>query len=109
MILDYSLIGKRIAARRKNLKMTQAQVSELADISTTYMSGIERAASIPSTEVVMRLAIALDTTPDEFLVGSAVYPEESWKSVADQLRPLNRKQLQLVSSFICWVRDQDLS
>ena len=108
LILDYSAIGKRISLRRKKLKMTQAQVSELADISVTYMSGIERAVSIPSTEVIMRLAIALDTTPDEFLVGTAVCQDNAWKNVADQLRSLSRKQLHLVSSFIDWIRNEEL-
>lgn len=108
MILDYTAIGKRIAARRRALKMTQAQVSELADISTTYMSGIERATSIPSTEVIMRLAIALDTTPDEFLVGTAIHPDAPWRTVADQLRSLNEEQLKLAGSFIAWLREQSL-
>ena len=37
MNLDYKKIGKRIAARRHALGLKQWQVSELADISTTYM------------------------------------------------------------------------
>ena len=63
MELDYSEIGKRIASRRKMLGLSQEQLGEMADISRTYMSSIERAQSIPSTEVIMRLAFALDTTP----------------------------------------------
>ncbi len=58
MALDYTQIGKRIAKRRKELKLTQAKVAELADIGEKYLSSIERAYSIPSTEVVMRIAIA---------------------------------------------------
>lgn len=108
MALDYTSIGKRIARRRRELNLTQQEVSELAEISVPYMSNIERAVSIPSTEVVMRLALALDTTPDEFLVGTAVHGDEAWRTVADQLRPLSRKQLRLVSSFIGWVKDQTL-
>ena len=109
MVLDYTKIGKRVAARRKALGLTQAEVSERVDISTTYMSSIERAISIPSTEVVMRLAIALDTTPDEFLVGTAVHGDNMWRTVADQLRSLNKPQLRLVSKFIEWVREQNLT
>ena len=82
MSLDYSQIGKRIAKRRKKLGLTQAKVAERADIGVKYMSGIERAYSIPSTEVVMRLAIALETTPDEFLVGTARHEDEGWKNAA---------------------------
>lgn len=108
MQLDYSEIGKRIALRRKMLGLTQAEVSELANISTTYMSSIERAKSIPSTEVVMRLAIALDTTPDEFLVGTARHEDDEWKNVAELLRPLDKRQLRLAKSFLVWLSDTDL-
>ena len=108
MKLDYTEIGKRIAARRRQLGLKQAEVSELADISNTYMSNIERAVSIPSTEVIMKLAAALDTTPDEFLVGSSKYPGEEWKAVADKLRPLDSKQLDLASCFIDWLKERDL-
>ena len=62
MKLDYTEIGKRIAARRRQLGLKQAEVSELADISNTYMSSIERAVSIPSTEVGWRIRVTVPTT-----------------------------------------------
>lgn len=71
MNLDYKEIGRRIARRRKQLGLKQAAVEEMAEIGYKYLSSIERGLSIPSTEVVMRLAAALETTPDEFLVGTA--------------------------------------
>ena len=108
MKLDYTQIGKRIAARRKNLGLKQRQVSEIADISTAYMSNIERGVSIPSTEVVMRLAAALETTPDEFLVGAARHEGEEWRSVAELLRPLDEKQLRLARSLLLWLSEQKL-
>lgn len=83
MDLDYKQIGQRIARCRKKAGLTQAALSEMVDISPTYMSSIERAVSIPSTEVIMRLAIALDTTPDEFLVGTARHEDAAcgtWRS-----------------------------
>ena len=49
MELDYTEIGKRIAKRRKELGLRQAQLSEMVDISDPYLSNIERAVSIPST------------------------------------------------------------
>ena len=67
MELDYKAIGTRIAQRRKQLGLKQSEVEEAADIGFKYLSNIERGISIPSTEVIMRLALALDTTPDEFL------------------------------------------
>ena len=74
------------------------------------MSNIERAISIPSTEVVVRLAIALDTTPDEFLVGAVRYQEEteSWRGVADLMRDMDEKQLTMAKSFLLWLSEQRL-
>lgn len=108
MTLDYSLIGKRIARRRKQLGLKQSEVEERAGIGDKYLSNIERAISIPSTEVIMRLAIALETTPDEFLVGAVRHPEEGRQDVAELLRPMNEKQLALARSLLTWLGEQDL-
>ena len=95
MELAYSEIGKRIARRRKELGLKQAEVCERAGINGKYLSCIERATSIPSLEVVMRLALALDTTPDEFLTGTVRYDSDQWRDVAEMLRTMSPKQLEL--------------
>lgn len=108
MELDYSQIGKRISKRRKRMNLTQAKVAERAEIGEKYMSNIERAVSIPSTEVVMRIAIALETTPDEFLVGTARHEDGGWRNVAELLRNMDEKQLNLAQSFLTWLSEQEL-
>lgn len=109
MELDYKEIGSRIAARRKKLGLKQSEVEERAKIGYKYLSNIERGISIPSLEVILRLSIALDTTPDEFLLGAAdTTKDDGWKSAADMLRKLNSKQLSLVKSFIKWVSEQNI-
>lgn len=54
----------------------------------------------------MRLAAALDTTPDEFLVGTARQEGERWKSVAEHLRTMDEKKLDIAESFLAWLRQQ---
>ena len=108
MELDYKAIGTRIAQRRKQLGLKQSEVEEAADIGFKYLSNIERGISIPSTEVIMRLALAMDTTPDEFLVGTARQGEEGWKDIAELLRPMKGKQLDLAKNFLTWLSEQDL-
>lgn len=108
MELDYSQIGKRIARRRKELGLRQVEVCERAGINDKYLSCIERATSIPSLEVVMRLALALDTTPDEFLTGSVRYESDQWRDVAELLRSMNPKQLHLAESFLTWLLKEDI-
>ena len=106
--IDYSEIGKRIARRRKELGLRQFQVCELAGINDKYLSCIERATSIPSLEVVIKLALALDTTPDEFLTGSIRYKEDEWRDIAELLRTMSPKQLDLAKSFLTWLSEQKL-
>lgn len=108
MDLDYKEIGKRIAKRRKQLKLKQSEVEERADIGYKYLSNIERGLSIPSTEVIMRLSSALDTTPDEFLVGTAHPAGEEWQAAAQRLRSLTPGQLALTEHFLDWVSEQNL-
>lgn len=108
MELDYQEIGKRIAKRRRQLGLKQAVVEEKANIGYKYLSNIERGISIPSTEVIMRLAKALDTTPDEFLVGASRVRDEEWKDIAQYLQSMNKKQLELAGSFLQWLSQQDM-
>jgi transcriptional regulator with XRE-family HTH domain len=108
MELDYSEIGRRIARRRKALGLRQVQVCERAGINDKYLSAIERAVSIPSLEVLMKLAIALETTPDEFLVGSVRRKSDDWRSAAELLRGMDSRQLALAKSLLTWLREQDV-
>lgn len=108
MDLDYHEIGKRIARRRKELGLKQSEVEEKADLSQKYLSNIERSISIPSIEVIMRLAMALDTTPDEFLVGTFQPNDAEWKNVSEQLRNMTPGQLSLARNFLTWLSQQNL-
>lgn len=108
MKIDYSEIGKRIAARRKKLGLKQAEVCEKAGINDKYLSCIERATSIPSLDVVMRLAYALDTTPDHFLIGSTSYENEEWENIAEMLRHMDPKRLDLLKNYSIWLLDQNI-
>ena len=108
MDLDYTMIGKRIAQRRKQLGLRQVEVCERAGINDKYLSCIERATSIPSLEVLMKLALALDTTPDAFLTGSVRYDSDQWRDVAEHLRGMTPGQLSLADSFLSWLTQQTL-
>lgn len=108
MELDYSEIGRRIARRRKELGLRQVQVCERAEINDKYLSCIERATSIPSLEVIIKLALALNTTPDEFLVGTIRYESDEWRDVAELMRGMTTTKLALAKSFLNWLSNQDI-
>ena len=108
MELDYTAIGRRIAKRRKELGLRQVEVCERAGINDKYLSCIERATSIPSLEVIMKLSLALNTTPDEFLIGSIRHKNDEWLDVAELMRGMSSGQLALARSFLIWLSEQKL-
>jgi hypothetical protein len=55
----------------------------------------------------MKLAKALDTTPDEFLVGTSRSGGE-WVQISEMLRCLTPKQLDFVKAIVMMVQKQDL-
>lgn len=108
MELDYGKIGQRIARRRKELGLRQTEVCERAGINDKYLSCIERATSIPSLAVIVKLSLSLDTTPDELLLGTIRHDSEAWRDVAELLRGMDEKQLNLAKNFLTWLLEQNL-
>lgn len=94
MVIDYKEIGKRMAARRKELSLKQYQVCEMIDVNYKYLSNLETGRSAPSLEMIMKLCAALKTTPDHLLlgtesVGDPVPDEQLIRRIA-MLSPKNR-------------------
>lgn len=110
MYVDYKELGRRIAARRRELGLKQAEVNEAAGLSDKYLSNIERATSVLSVDVLMRLCTALDTTPDELLLGTVA--EDSGgdlkKAIISKAEDMTNAQLQLTLNFMDWVSLQQI-
>ncbi|MGN1319213.1 MAG: helix-turn-helix domain-containing protein [Lachnospirales bacterium] len=68
MDIDYCAIGKRIRKRRKELNITQAKLAEMANLSDTNISHIERGATKLGLPTIIAIANALDTNVDSFLM-----------------------------------------
>ncbi len=105
MFVDYKELGKRLAARRKELGLKQSQVNEAAGLSDKYLSNIERATSVLSVDVLMRLCDVLDVTPDYLLLGavSETKPNNLQKSVILKSEQMSPQQLKLVLSLMDWI------
>ncbi len=101
MTIDYSAIGKRIALIRKQNGITQEQLAEKAELSNVYISHIENSRSIPSLETLMKICSALDTTPDELLLGTKQDMENYLQSdIQKKLILCTPKERRMVSRFI---------
>lgn len=70
--MNYIALGKEIRDLRRKRGLTQEQLAELADLSTPYVSHLERGSKKASMAVLVRLAESLGVTVDRLLVGNQV-------------------------------------
>lgn len=63
-------VGERIKDLRRHKKLTQTELAELVDLTYIQVGRYETQKSNPSSEVLQKLAQALDTTTDYLMNGS---------------------------------------
>ena len=63
-------VGERIRAARENRGLTQEQLAERIDVSTQYISDLERGVVGPSLSTFRSVCVELRVTSDSLLFGS---------------------------------------
>lgn len=107
--VDFEKIGKRIAARRRELGLKQWQVEQKAGIAGKYLSNIEHGRTSISIDVLMKLCNALNTTPDTFLLDTAGSDNNDYlHSINSRLRQMSSKQARLALSLMDWILSQKI-
>lgn len=101
MVVDYALLGKRLAELRKQKKLTQEKLAEKTGLANNYISNIENNRSIPSLETLVKLCDALGVTPNEILLGASVTSCQYLKDeLHEKLKQCTPKEKRLVSGMI---------
>lgn len=67
--LNYVEIGKRIKLKRNEMHLTQEKLSEIIDVSPSYISEIERGTSICSLATITNISTILQTSLDYLVFG----------------------------------------
>lgn len=93
MNISYRDIGKRIKEKRTSLKITQEKLSELIDVSPSYISEIERGTSICSLAVLVNIAKVLDLNLDTLITG--INDKNIDSSFSEILRDIPKKNQKL--------------
>ena len=83
-------MGTRMKRRRKELKMSQAELAEKVNVSNNHISSIETGKQIPSLTTFVKICEQLDTTPDFLLLGS-LHTDNLPKNIYDSLALCNKK------------------
>ena len=76
-MMDQVAIGARIRDARERVHLTQEQLAEIVDISSTHMSVIERGVKTPKLDTFVRIANALGVSADALLQDVMVPVNES--------------------------------
>lgn len=64
--MNLSFIGNRINQLRTNSGMTMAQLADIIDSSSGYISDLEKSKRIPSLDVLFKICQAFNITLSEF-------------------------------------------
>lgn len=100
--VDSKKLGLKVRQRRKELNMTQNQLSELCGVSLNMISHIEVGQSTPSLTTLLRISLALNAPLDYFLLETPyVLPQVVInRKIAGQLDLCEPDTLQAVSKMI---------
>ena len=66
--INYQYIGQRVRQERLRHRLSQEQLAELTDSSPQYISHIETARKKASLEMLVRIANAMNTSVDQFIM-----------------------------------------
>lgn len=91
-------IGKRIAERRKTLRLTQEALAEKADLTPQFISYAEAGKRAMRPENLLKLSQALDVSTDYLLTGQITGQDQSLLS--EKLSKLTARQVRIVENII---------
>lgn len=99
MDYQYREMGNRIKVRRKELKIKQAELAELLEISNNHMSSIENGRQKPSLDTFVEICKFLKVTPDYLLLGT-MHAYNVPQDISDKLRLCSQSDIELARDFI---------
>jgi transcriptional regulator with XRE-family HTH domain len=111
MLVDAQKVGRRIQEVRKSRGLTQAELSQMVDLSTKYISNIECGFKTPKLNTFVAIANALQCDANQLLsdVLDVTTAQESG-ALSKRLQNLSvEKQRQILHVLEVMVEDADMN
>lgn len=101
-------MGKRLVARRKQLRLTQEEIAERTDLTTQTISTAETGKKALRPENIIKLCAALDISTDYLLLDKIASEDHNILSQkVSQLTPLQYQKLEdIIDAYIAAVKEQ---
>lgn len=91
--VDYTLVGEKIKSRRLKIGLTQEKLTEICDISVSYIAHIERGTKSLSLETAVKISNALDISLDYLLINEINNNSRIIKALESELDKCTSKQI----------------
>ena len=91
-------MGKRIMQKRKELNLSQEELSEMADVSPQLLSTAERGAKAIRPENLLKISKALGVSTDYLLTGDIV--DKDISNIAKKISMLTPEQVRSVERIV---------
>lgn len=98
--MDYYKIGQRIRKIRKAHGLSQEELAEKIDISTTHMSHIETGNTKLSLPVFVDIAAALDVRTDDLLENNTATTSAVLEEIAAVLECCNAQEAKVIADVV---------
>lgn len=101
MDVDYKQIGKRIRKIRQLKNLSQEKLAELTDYSVTHISHIETGSTKASIEAILKVASALDCTPNDILCDSMNKAKPVFlNELSEQFEDCTEYEIRVISDLV---------
>lgn len=91
-------IGERIAARRKQLGLTQEALAEKADLTTQFVSYAESGKRAMRPENLLKISLALGVSADYLLTGDVI--DKDMLLISEKLQRLTPEQFHIIEAIV---------
>lgn len=98
--MDYYKIGQRIRKIRKAHGLSQEELAEKINISTTHMSHIETGNTKLSLPVLVDIAAALDVRTDDLLESNTITTSAALEEIAVVLDSCNAQEARVIADIV---------
>jgi len=91
-------MGKRISERRKDMKLSQEELAELAEVSPQLLSTAERGTKALRPENLLKISTALGVSVDYLLTGEII--DKDLSIISNKLKNASSTQVRSIKKII---------
>lgn len=98
-MINYLTIGKRVASRRKALKIKQYELARRLCVSNNHLCEIEKGKTSIGLDLLCRISMELNVTPDYLILG-AMHSNNVSQSLIEKLRLCSDDELSIINALV---------